>query len=41
MCKFPFPVPPRPRLLLMLCALVPLLLSSCGGGDAAKRKIIS
>lgn len=38
MCKFPFPAPPHPRLLLMLCALVPLLLSSCGGGDAAKRK---
>ena len=38
MCKFPFPVPPHPRLLLILCALVPLLLSSCGGGDAAKRK---
>ena len=38
MCKFPFPVSPLPRVLLMLCTLVPLLLSSCGGGHAAQHK---
>jgi len=36
--KFIFPVPPLPRLVLMLCTLVPLLFSSCGGGNVAQRK---
>jgi hypothetical protein len=38
MGKFPFPVLPHPRLILLLCALVLLLFSSCGGGNAAQRK---
>jgi len=36
--KFTSPIPPHPRLILMLCTLVPLLFSSCGGGYAAQRK---
>ena len=38
MGKFPFPVAPHPRRILILCTLVPLLFSSCGGGNAAQRK---
>ena len=38
MGKFTFPILPRPRLILTLCTLVPLLLTSCGGGYAAQRK---
>jgi hypothetical protein len=38
MGKFPFPIPPHPRRILMLCTLVPLLFSSCGGGNAVQRK---
>ena len=38
MGKFTFPGPPQPKLILMLCTLVPLLFSSCGGGNAAQRK---
>lgn len=33
-----FQTPPRPKLILVLCTLVPLLVSSCGGGNAAQRK---
>jgi hypothetical protein len=36
--KLPFPMPPRPKLILMLCTLIPLLFFSCGGGKAAQRK---
>jgi len=36
--KLTFPIPPRPKLILMLCTLIPLLFSSCGGGNAALRK---
>lgn len=35
---FTFPIPPRAMLILMLCILVPLLFSSCGGGNATHRK---
>ena len=38
MGKFPFPKHPHPRLILMLCTLLPLMFSSCGGGNAAQRK---
>ena len=38
MRKFTSPLPHYARLVLMLCTLVPLLLSSCGGGSAAQRK---
>ena len=37
MGKFMFPIPPRSKLILMLCALVLLLFSSCGGGNAVRR----
>jgi len=36
--KHTFRIPPRSKRILMLCALVPLLFSSCGGGNAAQRK---
>lgn len=32
------PLPHRTRLILILFPLVPLLFSSCGGGNAAQRK---
>ena len=38
MGKFTFPIPPQPKLILILCTLVPLLFYSCGGGNAAQRK---
>ena len=38
MSRLPFPIPPHPRRILILCTLVPLLFSSCGGGKAAQRK---
>ena len=38
MGKHTFRIPPRSKRILMLCALVPLLFSSCGGGNAAQRK---
>ena len=38
MDKHTFRIPPRSKRILMLCALVPLLFSSCGGGNAAQRK---
>jgi hypothetical protein len=36
--KFTFRMPLQAKLILMLCTLVPLLFSSCGGGNAAQRK---
>ena len=38
MGKFASSIPHHPGMILMLCALVPLLFSSCGGGSAAQRK---
>ena len=38
MGNFTFRIPPYPRRILILCTLVPLLFSSCGGGSAAQRK---
>ena len=38
MGKFTSPVPRYPRMILLLCTLVPLMYSSCGGGNAAQRK---
>jgi hypothetical protein len=38
MGDFASPVPRNARLVLAFCALVPLLVSSCGGGNAAQRK---
>lgn len=38
MGKFTFPIPPQPKLIVILCTLVPLLFYSCGGGNAAHRK---
>ena len=38
MGKFTLPMLPRPRLVMMLCTLVPLVCTSCGGGYAAQRK---
>ena len=37
MGKYMFPIPPRSKLILMLCTLVLLLFSSCGGGSAVRR----
>jgi hypothetical protein len=38
MGKFTSSIPPHTRRILTLCTLVPLLFSSCGGGQAAQRK---
>ena len=38
MGKFPFPILHRTGLFLILCALIPLVFSACGGGNAAQRK---
>jgi hypothetical protein len=38
MGNFTSPVPDTADLALLLCALVPLLVSSCGGGNAVQRK---
>jgi len=36
--KFTFSIPPRSKLILMLCTLALLLFSSCGGGNTARLK---
>lgn len=38
MGRFHSSIPPRTRPILILCTVVPLLLFSCGGGNAAQRK---
>lgn len=36
--KFTFAMPPQRKLVFLLCALVPLFISSCGGGNAARQQ---
>ncbi|HZW36285.1 MAG TPA: hypothetical protein VFF01_05040, partial [Candidatus Deferrimicrobiaceae bacterium] len=38
MRKFTFPILPQSKLILIICTLVLLLFSSCGGGNAVQRK---